>query len=370
MKKKIIEKICREYECSLVRWTVNDQEVDIFIDKKNYVNLEKYLCNQWFFFQRDTFNKIHFYQYIDTEIVHIDITIDESYIFTYFPVWSSISLLWDSTKEKCLRYLLLIRRNRINFFIDNFDQLQQNNFYMNTLSQNIFSYPWEKITKKDIENFLQHRVKTVWKLLKRPFFASYICGRIKQISKNIGKGRILVCMWVDWSWKSTIIDMLHQSLWGKMIYMWWRDYYLQSFYDKYEKKRWAKLPIFLLRYTEQRIRWLLCQLYVIKGETVFVDRYPKRELITWYNIPHINRLLYTIFYRYVYPNPSKVVFLRNEPAILHKRKDELTTEEIDIYQESLSHILDKKRFVTKIKNDNLDETINMILSHLFHTTWK
>jgi len=151
--------------------------------------------------------------------------------------------------------------------------------------------------------------------------------------------------------------------------MWWREFYFQRFYNKFEKNVFFKLQIFLMRYIENYIRLLKITIWKLKWRLVFIDRYPKWELVTWLSDSKINNILHNFFYRFIFPRPDITIVLDLKTSEIIKRKNELKIEEIERIKKKFKNnvLIYKKTYL--VENNDLDTTLNNILKIIF-SKWK
>jgi len=99
----------------------------------------------------------------------------------------------------------------------------------------------------------------------------------------------------------------------------------------------------------------------IRYEFVFFDRHPKTEIY-----PHSNmaqRAISILFF--FYPSPKKNFILYSDPVtILSRKKERTKTEILELNRYILDDLSKSKRNII-IKNDDIDDTLNIILEYLY-----
>jgi len=365
MIKKIIKQIQNNFNCRIIRNKSLDlnKDIDIMCSKENINNLIKFFKNENFILFNEKNNlKKHFFKFENDNLIHIDTVINTNYLTKYFNIKSKISLLEDTKESKFLRYLITLRKDKLNFFIKNKKEIISNNYYLHNLEGNLFRFKLSyNILIKIIKGSFWYRLL----FFKTKLLFRYYYQKLKNYFVLVNKGQIISFLGPDGVGKSTIIETLSDKLKFKSIYMGGKNYRLEKYYNKYEDLLILKIPIFLLRYLENWIRYIKIFYWKFKNNIVLVDRYPKWGLVLDANSKKINIFLHNIFYKYIFPSSTKTIILTEDSEKILKRKQELNLEQIKIIQRKLKNLFFKKKNSFFIKNNRMDDTFNKVLKTIY-----
>lgn len=366
----IIHTLEIDFWCEVIRnkelHLENGNDIDMVIRSWRYSEVKQYLSHQWFALLYESEMKIHAYRFIGWYFVHIDILISIKYIKKYMNIDAHIDICNEDVASRFLRYLLLLRTSKKDFINSHKHEIIQHGFFLDFLTVSPFSH---KVDFQIIQKVIQRNLLSLFRYLKFRYFFSYIVWRIREYLSVWNTGKTIAFLWPDGSGKSTIIEMLVENLWGEKYYMGGREFVLEKFYQRYEKNIFLKLPIFLLRYWENWWRYIRVKMAKIKWRLVFLDRYPKRELVTSVQNSNINHLLHFVFYKFLYPRPDITIVIDVPTGVILQRKKELTKEEIENVKAKLQANVLAETATYRIENIDLDYALNEIL-HTIFSRWK
>ena len=246
-----------------------------------------------------------------------------------------------------LRYMLLLRgfdKKYYQFFIENRKIIEKNNYFLDYLNKSPF--------KKDInfDGFLKVISRNpvyMFKYLKFKYLLNYY--KVKLFRK---RKFFVAVLGIDGSGKSTIINHLKQ-VGFKSVYLGDRSIKFSNFY----KNRYFKPISFLFQYFEKLFLTIKAKLYSYKYSIV-TDRY-----FYWDKKDSLKDKVYSFLYNKLFVKPDITFVLYNSPDIILKRKREVSKEEIEKFNKNIDNLPFKK--IVKIKNDDIDTTLNLILKKLY-----
>jgi hypothetical protein len=137
-----------------------------------------------------------------------------------------------------------------------------------------------------------------------------------------------------------------------------RDFIFESFYKR--EKFFIKKPLSLIgQYAEKVYRYIKVYNMSQRNSLVFCDRYHRYSRTATSN--RFVDILNKIFF-FFYPKADKNIVLWNDADEILKRKQEVTKEYIDNFNEEKEKDFKGAFF---IKNDDLDATLNKILKIIY-----
>jgi len=325
-------------------------------------------CGAQVFFE--DLSKTRYYFFYNEERVIFDIEKNFWYVWKNFFWFLKINKSFDLKEYQkhkmmfdTLRYIFEFRYKKESFFLNNFELLLKEDFYIHALENNPFR---KKILDiKALNKFLRQDIYTVFRYLKFNFFVLYVFYKfyfhIKVIFKRLFSNNTYAILWYDGSWKSTISKILADSFWGKVFYMGFRRYADRKYYKILDGNNILKLLRLLFVCVDFWLLYIQIFYAKIRYEFVFFDRHPKCEIY-----PHsgtAQKAIFVLFY--FYPSPKKNFILYSTPEIIRSRKKERSTQEIDALNSYILDILSKNKRNIIIKNDTIDDTLNLILWELY-----
>ena len=95
----------------------------------------------------------------------------------------------------------------------------------------------------------------------------------------------------------------------------------------------------------------------MKGKNIITDRY-------YFQIEKdsLRGKIYDLLYNKLFIKPDIVIVLWADSEVILSRKQEMTQKDIELFNENIEKLPFKKSI--KIKNDNIDDTLNEILKIL------
>ena len=363
-KKEILINKLNSMGCNLLR---DDSDIDFgLIDKKREDEVYNFLIDENFICTGRDKSKMNFKKFIESKIIDIDIEINTKYLKGFFYDIDIIKEFEDEYFKnpkrnqvgmKSLRYMLLLR-GKISkykiFFEKNRDIIEENNFYIDKLTKSPFR---KKINFNIFFDVVQGNKVTILKYLKWRYIFYFIWIKIKfKLLKK--RGLVIAIDGVDGSGKTTIIEILKKELSKPTIYMGERGYKYEKFYRR--EKHILLKPLSLIgQYIEKIYRAIKARKLAKLYGVVFCDRYHQysktASSIKW--IDYWNRLFFSF-----YPKPDKYIVFWNTSDIILSRKQEVTKEYIDELNRNKESIYKGAIF---IKNDNIDDTLNLILREIY-----
>ncbi|MBT3726646.1 hypothetical protein HOG21_02885 [bacterium] len=168
----IINKLEKDYKCKIIRnkkHNLND-DIDIEITINNFKKIKNFLLDNNFCHHYESSSKSHFYTFLNNNFIHLDIIKNKKYINKFFNVSiNNIDILNDNTNSKFLRYILLLRKEKLDFFINNKKYIQDNNLLKSKIIQKLFFK--DNLDFNDLINIINR--KKLIKYLKINNFFSY-----------------------------------------------------------------------------------------------------------------------------------------------------------------------------------------------------
>jgi thymidylate kinase len=360
--KNLLIKDLNSLGCNLLR---DDSDMDFgLIDKSKEEKVYSYLINDGFICTSRDSKKMNFKKFIDSKLVDVDVEINTRYLKQYF---YDIEIKEEFEKEyfinpeknqvamKTIRYMMLLRGKQTkykNFFLQNQKTIEKNSFFLDKLTQNPF--------KRDIDfdtfmKIVQVNKIEVIKNIRFKYILYFIFLKIKyKLIKR--KGQIIAIDGVDGAGKTTIIDILTKELDKPSIYMGERGFRYEKFYKS--KKHILLKPIsFFGQYLEKIYRAIKARSLANRYGFVICDRYHQDTdtKIKW--LKYINKIFFLF-----YPKPDKYIVFWNNPDIILSRKHEVTREYIENINKNKEAIYKGAIF---IKNDNIDDTLNLVLKEIY-----
>lgn len=351
---------------------VNSTDLDVFCEKVYLKNVERFLSEQWFTktFKNEDF--IYYKKFVEWYILFVDITLNLGYFLKN--IWN-VRLNLDFQRKylqnvdkynlsmNVLRYLFLFRNweKYRNYFLTNKVEILQNNFFLSYIEPEIVK---KKVIFSELDFILSKKMSVLLKyfwilrILKMFFFS------IKNKIKNYRLWKIVVFLWIDWVWKTTIISELEKKIWAKQIYFWEGNYKTKRLSDKILSKTKNKIVILFFKFLllfENIYRIKIAYFYKLRWRIVLLDRHPYFDWLSR-GKKDFHFLFTKIFYS-LFSKWDKVCILFNDPEIIFKRKQEKTISQIETYYNILFKIKIKNWY--KIKNDVLPDTLNTILKIIY-----
>jgi thymidylate kinase len=363
-KKNLLIKNLKLLGCNLLR---DDSDIDFgLIDKEREEEVYNYLINEDFICTSRDSQKINFKKFVEGKILDVDVEINTKYLKQYF---YNIEIKKNFEEEyfkypdknqiamKTVRYMMLLRGKEIKyrkFLLENRKKIEENNFFLDKLTVNPF--------KKEIDfdrfiSILKVNKIDIIKYIKFKYLLYFIYFKLKSFLIK-RKGIVIAIDGVDGSGKTTIIDILTKELDKPSLYMGERGYRYENFYSK--KKHFLLKPFSLIgQYIEKIYRVFKARKLAIKFGVVVSDRYHHYSKTAtdkkWLD-------LFNKFFFYFYPKPDKYIVFWNESDIILSRKKEVTREYIEELNKNKEIIYQGATF---IKNDNIDDTLNLILKEIY-----
>jgi len=342
----------------------DDQDIDFgLIEKEKKEDICQFLYEEEFVNFKNSITKMNFKKFYKGQLIDIDIDIDINNEFTQrffydIRIKEEFVKKYFSYPEKndiamnTLRYFLLLRGSENekyrNFFLDNRDEIVLNGFYFRYINEVPLR---KKINFEEFYALVNRSKSTLFKYIKYKYILYMLIFKIKNILPLRGKrGRIIAILGIDGVGKSTIVDILSKSLSCKKVYL--GDKSIK--YRKIYKLKSIKIISIFVQYFEKLFRIVHLKLLTLRGVTVITDRY--------YFETENNSLkskVKSLMYNKLFIKPDVVVVLYAEPKTILKRKNEVTAKEIYEFNKNISTLPFKN--ILKIKNDNLDDTLNKLL---------
>jgi hypothetical protein len=99
----------------------------------------------------------------------------------------------------------------------------------------------------------------------------------------------------------------------------------------------------------------------MRGNTILTDRWPgtNRHLRNNNFWLHVNNAIYSFF-----PHPDLYIFLSASPILIHKRKPELSINEITRLQKNLRKKIARHNHI-EIETENIDKSLTKTLKTIF-----
>jgi len=360
-KENLISKL-NSLGCNLLR---DDNDIDFgLIDKSKEEEIYRFLVNEGFVCTGRNSKKMNFKKFVNAKILDVDVEINTSYLKQYF---YDIDIKKDFEREyflypdknqiamKTIRYMMLLRakeKKYRDFFYKNQKIIEKNNFFLEYLTK----IPFNK--KIDFDTFIkivQTDKTTMFKYIKFKYILYFIWIKIKfKFFRN--KGKVIAIDGVDGAGKTTIIEILTKELDKPSIYMGERGYKYEEFY-KNKKSFYLKPLSFLSLYFEKIYRARKARKLANLYGVVICDRYHQYYTT---NIKWLN-LFSKIFFLF-YPKPDKYIVFWNTSEIILSRKKEVTKKYIEELNQNKEKIYKNAIF---IKNDNIDDTLNLVLKEIY-----
>lgn len=185
---------------------------------------------------------------------------------------------------------------------------------------------------------------------------------VKSYAAMLGTGYSMAFIGPDGSGKSFITSLLLPIGRTRTLYLGDWFFVLQPLYD-----RLMKLPtpynriIYAFYLIENALRRLRVSWLRLIGYIVLIDRFPgtNRNIMQSGILARINRLTFKIF-----PKPDMIVLLLARPEIIYQRKQELTPEQIKLYQDKLAAQITGTAHMC-VDTEQLDATLNQLLATIF-----
>jgi len=162
---------------------------------------------------------------------------------------------------------------------------------------------------------------------------------------------------VDGAGKTTIIKKITENNNNiKIIYMGFRDFKFQNLIDRLGKSKITLFFQHFIVFVENLFRYRKALNYEKDGYDIVFDRYP---LIDYQVASKGSYLIYTLFYKYFFPKPDKIILIVGDVDEIYKRKPELTKSEIKNLQAKLKEL---KLYDNVIFNKTgyLDKTLELL----------
>jgi len=351
--------------CNLLR---DDSDIDFgLIDKSKEEKVYNFLLDEGFICTGRDSKKMNFKKFIDSKIVDVDVEINTKYLKQYF---YDIDIKKDFEEEyfkypdnnqiamKTLRYMMLLRakeKKYRDFFYKNREEIIKNNFYLDKLTKNPFK---QNIDFETFIKVISIDKKSMIKYLKVKYILYFIYLKMKQIF-NIKKGKVIAIDGVDGAGKTTIIDILSKELNKPSLYMGERGFKYEEFYKKKEKHIILKIISLIGQYLEKIYRAFKAIKLAKQYSFIICDRYhhysKTSSKIKFINL--FNKLFFTF-----YPKPTKFIVFWNTSDIILSRKQEVTREYIEDFNNNKEEMYQNAIF---IKNDNIDDTLNKVLKEIY-----
>ncbi|MBA2850510.1 thymidylate kinase [Methanococcus maripaludis] len=314
--------------------------------------------------------KIKFSKFMNERLIVFDIVKDWNYIsenfFYSFSIKKEIidNYLKNTKNQKefsSSRYLVTFRNDKIDFFKNNFESIDEVNALQNNYTEHVFKNKFSSYA--ELTSFLNRNIFLIFKKLKLKYFLMYIVYRfslyLKIFFRRAFERKIFVITGYDGSGKTTISNILRKELDGEYVYFGTKRFFNRAYYKMLNVNILLKLIRLFLVYFDFLSGYCEILFKSIKKEYVFVDRYPKMEILSEGFLSKISRKLLFTFY----PSPKTYFILYNSPEVILSRKKELSENEINKLNSKLLRIQQKRAHI--IKNDEINKTLNTILKEIF-----
>jgi len=355
-----LQKISSNKYWELLRYW--DQDIDILA--YDYNKIKDFFTLQWCVCFFDDNYKLKFYYFVNTKRYTIDIIVDLHYISNRFFNTFTLNDTDIQNQEQefnVIRYLTFFRQDKVSYCQKHYALL--NNDINSFLSENVFKNQFK--CKQEIKNYLAKKPISLWKHLRLQYFLLYYVYKCyfaaKLIMKRLLSNNTYAILWYDWSWKTTINEILTDNFGVPSFYMGFKRYSDRYYYKFLDGNLLLKLIRLIFVAIDFWFLYIRIFYAKIRYEFVFFDRHPKCEIY-----PHssIAQKAVTILF-FLYPSPKKNIILYNSPDVILSRKKERTHEEIIELNKYIFEVLQKNKKNIIIKNDNIDETLNCILEELY-----
>jgi thymidylate kinase len=358
MVKKYIQAL-EALSCKLVR--EGDDFDFLLLDNSQKESVVKYLLDNGFILTHQEKNKMNFKKYENTFLIDIDIDSDivTEYLQTYFYDVEIVPELvqnyfFNSQKyAKCvniLRYTLLLRgygKKYRDFFLENKHYIIENNYCLKYLIVSPF--------KKEFQNFedflavIDRRYSALLKYVKLKYIIKFF--QVKFFKK---RAKVVTFLGIDGSGKTTVIEHLERDFGYHVFYLGDRSIRFSKLYTISFLK---PLSIFI-QYFEKLLRVLKIYILTFRGKNILTDRYYYFDGESF----SLKGKIYTLLYNKLFIKPDIVIVLWADSQTILQRKQEVSQEEIELFNRSIERLPFKN--VYTIKNENLDETLNKIIEIL------
>jgi len=363
-KKNLLIKNLKLLGCNLLR---DDSDIDFgLIDKEREEEVYNYLIKEEFICTSRDSKKINFKKFVEGKILDVDVEINTKFLKQYF---YNIEIKKNFEEEyfkypdknqiamKTVRYMMLLRGKEIkyrNFLLENRKEIEENNFFLDKLTVN----PFKKEINFDIFiSIVKVNKIAIVRYVKFQYILYFIYFKIKSFFIK-RRGVIVAINGVDGAGKTTIINILTKELNKPSLYMGERGYKYEKFYTN--KKHFLLKPFSLIgQYLEKIYRVFKARKLARKFGIVVSDRYH------YYSKTITDKKcldIFNKFFYFFYPKPDKYIVFWNEPEIILSRKQEVTKEYIDELNKNKEVIY---KGATFIKNDNIDDTLNLVLKKIY-----
>jgi thymidylate kinase len=370
----MIEEIIKDLEKSVpvrrlneIRSTETRDDIDFIMRRADIATATHFLESKGFVIRHPANRSVIAYRFIDGMLYDIDLTYSWDNLLYYFPgirfnerfyedIWH------DPNIEKFMRYTIEFRHKKkkyIDFVEAHFDH------YGTYLSDTTYlTTPICKpgFLKKDLVRAMRRSPIAIIKILRLGALMKLIYAIARRKFRRAGSGKLIAFVGADGAGKTTAIEktkyicgahtaqFADDTVLFRQLYASWTNRVPTSI------ARLKYIGIFI----EQWIRYFGFWIRKMRGQTIFFDRWPgtNRHLRNDNIWRRINTLLYRFF-----PDPDIYIFLSADPKIIHNRKPELSTQEIDTLQRNLRQHIARSRHVEIITED-LDESLTRVLREI------
>jgi thymidylate kinase len=240
------------------------------------------------------------------------------------------------------------------FFLQNRDFLQENNFFIDKLSISPFK---KDFTFDEFIKIISADKLYLLKYVRLKYILFFIFKKVSTLFKI--RGKIVAIDGVDGAGKSSLIKILSDSLNKPTFYMGERGFLFDKIYKNPNKSLLMKPISFFLKYMEKIYRYIQVYKASKRYSIVFTDRYHRYSKTAMKNtyMDFFNK----VFFRF-YPKADIYIVLWNEADVILKRKQEVSKEYIEEFNATKEKEYKDAFF---IKNDNIDDTLNLILKRIY-----
>lgn len=330
-------------------------DIDIYIDSKNYAAVKQRLFEERFVLTRIRSEQIVARRFENGELIILDLLADfnlytDSAPFLQLTQAGNQRLGRSAVLHACFKALCLNNRRKLPLLEENWQ----------IFSEFLGEAAYFVRPDKGMKAVLQRDALALFNYVAAKTFWRRIISSCRERFCRLGRGKSFVFVGPDGSGKSFFIEKLRGIGLTAPVYMGDWFFILQPFYTfvvKNVPSPWNRI-VHPFYFAENLLRLARVLSYRFMGYIVLIDRFPgtNRSIAGGRALVAINKLIFRLF-----PKPDEFIFLYARPEVIHRRKNELTVEAIDLQQQRMEMMLADIHY-RKLNTEQLDDALNMILA--------
>ncbi len=346
--------------------------------KKNFKIIEEYFKKKGYV--KDKIKeyakyRVRFLKFItEKDLIILDFYLSKKYleILNSKIDWKKIEEIKDKEEkkivEKIIKYFLELKtEKKYSEYIKKHEKILKKYKYLEYFFKKKIYKNTKKMTTKKFILIMKRNIKEAYKNLTLKNFLYYTKTILERKKNYFLKGKIIAFIGLDGVGKTTLIELLKKNLGCKTQYMGNKNYYIEKYINLKKANIILKIISFITIYIEEWITYFKIRYYKLRGEIVLTDRYYKYEKILKqkYYTSKTEKIIYFLFYKYLYPNADEYIFVYENYNTIKKRKKEINKKQYGLVLEYFKKNFKNKKNFLFLENKNIKDSLNKILKKIY-----